>query len=124
MKITLDKQFTSLEKAPMVKEAMKEFKARYTDADVRNALTDYFESKEMWDLVTCLSGEILKVELAAAPRTMYQPDNDMQYAVELVVSQYMQGFTFARYYIDQELKINCGNDLITVRAYNEPTVKF
>ena len=117
MKITMDKQFTSLEMAKDVKAAMKEFKGMYTDGDVRNALFNYFGDQDRWDVCDVLSGDIIQCELSAAPKNFTWWDG-IQYAVEIVIRNW-DGFTFCRFYIDQNLKIDCPADLITIRNYRE-----
>lgn len=117
MKITMDKQFTSLNLAKDVKAAMKEFKAMYTDGDVRQCLFNYFSDQDRWDVCDTLSGEILKCELSAAPKNFTWFDG-MQYAVEIIIQNW-DGFTFCRFYIDQNLRIDCPDDLITIRNYRE-----
>lgn len=122
MRITMDKQFTSMEMAKDVKAAMKEFKAMYTDNDVRNTLFNYFSNQDRWDACDALSGEVIKCELSAAPKNFTWWDG-IQYAVEIVIQNW-GGFTFCRFYIDQHLNIDCPADLITIRNYREAVTVY
>lgn len=48
MKITVEKEYTTLAALPKVKADMKEFKARYTDNDLLSAFWDAVEIDHPW----------------------------------------------------------------------------
>ena len=50
MKITVNKEYTTISQAPAIKEAIKEFKARYTDGDLLREYRDQTGTDEkLWN---------------------------------------------------------------------------
>ena len=123
MKITMDKQMTSVALADDVKAAMKEFKARYTDSDLRNVMWDHLAAIEMYDAASAIGGEILDCKVSAFPSLSYSAD-EVWFAVDMVVNRWLSGFTYARFYVNQDLKLDTRPDLITINAYQEAKKYF
>jgi len=118
MTITMDKTMTTLDQVAPMKEAMKEFKARYTDGDLRRVMYDYLDEIKNYDAVCCLGGEIVKCEVSAFPVNMYRFDG-VNFAVEITICNYFNGYAFLRFYVDSELNLDKRPDLITLREYSE-----
>ena len=57
MKIAIDRNYTTINSLKLVQEAVKEFKARYTDTDVLNAINDEYGF--------FVNGEVIKLKIDA-----------------------------------------------------------
>lgn len=123
MKITINKEGTTLAQVEHVKEAMKEFKARYTDSDLRRVMNDHCEKLGLWEAASTLSGDILRCDVDAFPDGCFCSD-PVHYAVEIVIARYGHGYTFLRFYVDQDLTLDERPDLITFWTYEEPHKYF
>lgn len=122
MKITMNKEMTTISMKNNLKEAMKEFKARYTDYDLRNALHGVFAEAELWEACNALYGDIIRCDVDAFPEytTIWV---GAHYAVEMVIESTIR-ITRVRFYVDQDLKVDTGRDLITMRIFDDETGKL
>ena len=118
MKITMDKQMTTLDQVAPMKEAMKDFKARYTDGDLRRVFYDFLDEIKNYDAATAIGGEIVKCEVSAFPINNFCWIG-ANYAVEITICNFFNGYAFLRFYVDQDLKMDKRLDLITLREYSE-----
>lgn len=98
MKITVEKQFTTLALLPQVKADMKEFKARYTDIDLLNAFID------ATDIVDPYAADILRCDVEAFPAGTDFND-ETHFFVEMVTFSYAK-ICVLRFYVDMNLTVD------------------
>lgn len=99
MKITMDKELTPVAKSKIVKEAMKEFKTKYTDSDILYNLMEQVD--DGWEM----DGRILSCEVEAYPTTSLSWDTEVRYRVEIITSGGTFVFKLITAYIDSELRV-------------------
>ena len=94
MKITVNKEFTTLSQLPKVKDDIKEFKARYTDGDLKSMFCDVVND---W---TAYGAEIISVSGEAFPGG-YVYNDETQFHIEIICRKYGE-FVVLRFYCDLE----------------------
>ena len=104
MKITIDKEYTTIEQAPAIKEAIKEFKSRYTDNDLVQAYRSQTgEESKIWTM------EALEITGTAFPAG-WKYDNVPAFCFTgIMVERYagiISKFATIRFYCNMELEIN------------------
>lgn len=90
--------------ADKLRADLKEFKARYTDGDLKRAIQDVLDTDFYGDIVQA------KVEAFGY--------NDTSFAVDLLIDGFIKMYKI-RYYCNIDLKIDEDENLIHVRAYSE-----
>lgn len=107
MKITVCKEYTTLSQLPQVKADISEFKARYTDGDLKTFFCDATGNNSM-----CCA-DIVSVNVEAFPGgTDY--NNETHFSVTVLCRSWHR-FIEAHFYCDMELQINTG-DLLDYRG--------
>lgn len=106
MKISIDKNFTTLAQVEAVKEKAKEFKARYTDGDIRWN----FEEQTEYNV----NGEILKCDVSVFPTSFLS--EECNYEITLVIDGFID-FKKVHFFMDENLKVQHGST--TYRMYTE-----
>jgi len=102
MKITIDRDYTTISQAEKVKEDIKEFKARYTDGDLKRAFCD---ALGIWPTN---SFDILMVTGKAFPGGFYYND-ETHFSIEIIAVNDIScilGFCKMHFYCDMELNID------------------
>ena len=89
--MTINKEYTTLDKMDMVKDAAKQFKAIYTDGDLYRIAIDELDG------VKYGSAEVLKATVDVFPAG-YAEAGDVGFNVELVIMAF-QSFQKVSYYI-------------------------
>ena len=118
MKLTMNKQMTTMAQVAPLKDAMKDFKARYTDGDLRTVMNDYCSRLNAWEAANALSGDIIRCDVDAFPNNSIYFDKAW-YAVEMVIGRWGNGYTLIRFYVDQNLNLDERPDLITMKVFEE-----
>lgn len=90
MKMTINREYTTLDKVDMVKNAAKQFKSIYTDGDLYRIALDEIDG-------VIYGAEILKATVDVFP-VGYAADGDVEFQIELIVSNW-NCFQRLRYYI-------------------------
>lgn len=90
MKMTINKEYTTLDKMDMVKDAAKQFKQIYTDGDLYSIALDEINGM-------MYGAEILKATVDVFP-TGYAEAGDVEFQIELIVLS-CDSFQRVRYYI-------------------------
>lgn len=109
MKITVDKEFTNGYEMAQVKEDIKEFKARYTDGDVLNAM------RSQTDFWGGYGEDIIKAEAKAFPAG-WDFQNKTLFAVEMLIDGYNEMYKI-RFYIDMDLNVDTRKGFVRVTKY-------
>ena len=91
MKITIDKNNTTIAKLPLVREKIKQFKSYFTEGDL---LRMYTENTDRY-----VNGDILKCEAEAYQS--YTFSDDVNFYVEIVVDEVI-AFSRIRFFIREE----------------------
>ena len=91
MKITIDRENTTIAKLPLVREKIKQFKSYFTEGDL---LRMYTENTDHY-----VSGDILKCEAEAYQS--YSFSDDVNFYVEIVVDKVIC-FSRIRFFIHEE----------------------
>ena len=111
MKITMDKRYTPVSKAKRVKEAMKEFKASYTENDILNLLEQSVHEGWKFD------GKILDCEIEAFPKTSWDFDDDVCFRIEMITYVYHTGFHSISAVVESNMAL-VDSSHITVDEFN------
>lgn len=98
MKISVDKEFTTLELRDRVKEDLKEFKARYTDGDLIRAFIDATGKIDPYNT------DILSCEVEGFPGGT-DFDNETRFKVTIVSRGYGK-FCEVGFYCDMNLVVD------------------
>lgn len=107
MKISMDKKLTLIGNAAKVKNDMKEFKAMYTDGDLRRAFEDVTD-------YNCY-GDIIKCDVSAANCNV---GGDTFYYVEMIIDGW-RDFKRISFYCDSNLTIDNEEMLLGYKYYSE-----
>lgn len=91
MKMTINKEYTTIAKMDMVKDAAKQFKAIYTDGDLYRIALDEINGVKFGSV------EVLKATVDVFPAG-YAEAGDVDFNVELILSAF-QSFQKVSYYI-------------------------
>lgn len=91
-------------RADKLRADMKEFKARYTDDDLKRAIENVL-NKDFY-------GEIVQAKVEAFGF------NDTSFAVDLMIDGFIKVYKI-RYYCDLNLNVDTDDNLIHVRSYTE-----
>lgn len=115
MKITVNKNYTTLEQAAKVKEDIKAFKEMYSERDLLNAFKNQADRNEWF-------GDIIKAEAEAFPGGWAYND-ETQFCITMVTEGYNK-FYKIRFYIDMAMNVNTddlyrspGTKMYTVETY-------
>lgn len=103
MKITMDKQMTTLAQAAKIRQDMKDFKSAYTDGDLLRAYNDATSNY--------LSGEVLQAVVEAFPENTYDTDAEARYMVKLFVYDWNEMYQ-VDYFCDRWLNVNTADNII------------
>lgn len=98
MKITVDKELTTLAGAEKVKADIKEFKARYTAGDLWREFFDQTGIDCPWNC------EILQVTGDAFPGGTFY-DNETQFSLKIIAKGFYE-FYEINFYCDSNLKVD------------------
>lgn len=109
MNITLDKENTTIALKDQVKADMKEFKARYTDSDLKRAFEDALDYGKTY------GGDVLKADVQAFPSGWIN-DNATHFAVDMLVDNCIALYRI-RFYCDMNLEVNTDPILVTIKEY-------
>ncbi|MBO7309145.1 MAG: hypothetical protein J6V38_05890 [Kiritimatiellae bacterium] len=91
-------------RADKLRADMKEFKARYTDGDLKRAIEDVLDKDFYGDIIQA------KVEAFGLAETSF--------AIDLVIDGFVRIYKI-RYYCDINLKVDNDENLIHVKSYTE-----
>lgn len=94
MKISIDKNFTTLAQLPRVKEKAKEFKAANTDGDIRREFEDQTDYN--------VFGDILKCDVTVFPVSII--GEEVNYQVDMIIDGYID-FKRIHFYMDENLRV-------------------
>lgn len=123
MKITMDKSLTPVAQVKELRNAMKDFKARYTDGDLKRVFLDALceinedRTREAQGAIYC--ADILRCDVSAFP-TYQTIWIGAEYCVEMVLEN-CNKFVFIRFYVNHDLKVDTRPQLITLRLFKEYT---
>lgn len=124
MKITMDKTLTSVAQVNDLKGAMKEFKAMYTDGDLKRVLLDAIQELDDHGTAECQNSiwcaDILRCDVSAFP-TFSTIWVGATYHVEMVMEKHDR-FIRANFYVDHELKVDTKPNMINIQLFKEPAV--
>lgn len=89
MKITVDKTYTTIAAAPAVREAIQDFKAQFTDADVRMYISEAADEMDEYSLF----GDLISLSGSAYPSgTLYDTDA-VTVSLDFVIREYARFWT-------------------------------
>lgn len=116
MKIRLNKEYTEAWMVETIKDAMKDFKAMYTDGDLKRAFED------ATDIDTGYSADIIRCNVDAFDAG-YAFDNKPVFAVDMLMEKH-DGFTKIHFYVDADLNVdtrtlNDGMKSYSAKEYKE-----
>lgn len=101
MKITMDKDYTTLNNVELVKDTIREFKARYTENDVCRELG--------------FDGEVLSLDMVAWASGAYQTESDVRFYVNRMVVDGWNKLMVVKYVsFNIEMEINADNISTTI----------
>ena len=124
MKITMDKTLTSVAQVNDLKNAMKEFKAMYTDGDLKRVLLDALQELDEAGTIESRNSiwcaDILRCDVSSFP-TFSTIWVGATYHVEMVMEKYDR-FIRASFYVDHELKVDTKPNMISIQLFKEPAV--
>ena len=115
MKITIDKNYTTLAQAAKVRADVKEFKARYVDGDLVRA-AEVFTGKPLW------VNEFVRCTISAFPAGSAFGD-ETSFSVDLLIVAARVIYK-VHYYCDINLTVDMrptmfGDKLYSIREYRE-----
>lgn len=103
MKISVNKEYTTLSQLPKVKDDMKEFKARYTDGDLKNVFCDVVEN-EHEHAFRFYCSDIVSVNVEAFPAGDLL-DNETSFSVTMLCRRHGE-FLEAHFYCNLGLTVD------------------
>ena len=109
MKITIDKELTTLAQAEQVKNDIREFKGTFTDNDL---FCHFFNATGIDRPWNC---EIISVSASAFPGGSFY-DDETQFSVTIIAKGYKE-FYEIHFYCDMGLCVNTG-DLMDYRGFS------
>lgn len=104
MKTTIDKNYTTIGMKEAVKDALKTFKASYTDNDLANAFQQQIDQSIWW------------CEVITAEVTAFNDCDEVRYCVDLLLKS-IKEFHEVHFYCDGGLDIRTDPVLISKKTY-------
>lgn len=116
MKIRLNKEYTETWMIEAMKEAMKDFKAMYTDGDLKRAFED------ATGIDTGYSADIIRCNVEAFDAG-YAFNHRPSFMVDMLMEEYDK-FTKIHFYVDADLNVDTrtledGKKMYSVKKYKE-----
>lgn len=116
MRIRINRAYTEAWMVETIKDAMKDFKAMYTDGDLKRAFEDATGIK------TGYNADIIRCNVEAFDAG-YVFGHKPSFAVDMLMEKY-DGFTKIHFYVDADLNVDTrtlkdGTKLYSVQEYKE-----
>lgn len=103
MKITIDKTYTTIAAAPAVREAIQDFKAQFSDADVRAYISQAAVEMDEYGL----SGDLLSLSGSAFPSGSLFGTDAVTVSLDFVIREYSRFWTGSIAFTRSAASDNC-----------------
>lgn len=113
MKITIDRDLTTLAMLPLVKRDIADFKGMYTDGDLLALYNDATDDSVSGDIVLC--------EAEAFPTSMFG-DANTTFSVRLIAYNWSQIYE-VRFFCDMSGKVNVRDSITGGKMYSVTTFR-